>query len=113
MRIRRNLWSRVRVSGECWLWTGALTRAGYGLLTVGGQQKYAHRLAYETTVGRVPPGYCVCHACDTPACIRPEHLFIGTQADNLHDAGAKGRLHVLTPAERRRGHAAASTRRAA
>jgi hypothetical protein len=75
---------------DCLLWTGSRNRKGYG--TLGG--KLAHRLAWETAVGPIPEGLMVCHRCDVPACVNPEHLFLGTAGDNMRDAQQKGRLAV-------------------
>jgi hypothetical protein len=79
------------------LWTGQRSRGKYGMLSgvrVGDRYTtaYAHRIAYELTHGVIPDGLVVCHRCDTPLCVRPDHLFLGTQADNLNDARRKGRM---------------------
>lgn len=75
----------------CWLWTGAVDKDGYGKLTVKYQDVRAHRVSYETYTGAIPEGLVACHKCDTPACINPDHLFLGTHADNIADRDAKGR----------------------
>jgi hypothetical protein len=85
-------WARVRKSKGCWIWTGALMFFGYGKLRVNGKDISAHRLSWTWAHGRsIPAGMCVCHHCDTPACVRPDHLFLGTQADNHLDCEKKGR----------------------
>jgi hypothetical protein len=77
--------------GPCWLWTGAAFTDGYGRLTVDGKSKRVHRLAWEWEHGEIPEDGLICHECDTPLCVRPSHLFLGSPADNMHDRDSKGR----------------------
>jgi hypothetical protein len=84
--------SKSKLDGDCWLWNGGTTIFGYG--EMGGENRtnlLAHRLSYETFVGPIPDGMYVLHSCDIPSCINPEHLFIGTQKDNIKDMIKKGR----------------------
>jgi len=76
----------------CWLWFRSCLPFGYGMLRLVGRRKaYAHRLSYELHVGPIPAGLHVLHRCDTPACVNPAHLWVGTCADNHADKVAKGR----------------------
>lgn len=89
---RARFWGRVDKSGDCWLWTGLKTH-GYGSVWLAGRVMRAHRAAVLLAGGVIPPGSVVCHRCDTPACVRPEHLFVSTQRENMADMHAKGRAH--------------------
>jgi hypothetical protein len=89
------IWDRKVIEGECWLWPGAKFRRGYGNVMVyrdGARHTVTvTRLAWELTYGPIPEGMEVCHRCDRPECYRPEHLFLGTQIENMADMYAKGR----------------------
>ena len=88
-KLRAHGWNVVE-SG-CWEWRG-YTSGGYGRIYLGGKVERAHRVAYETWVGPIPPGMVVRHkVCDNPPCINPEHLLVGTQADNMTDRDMGGR----------------------
>ena len=90
--IKDRLLSRYKVCGDCWIYTGQKTRDGYGVIGIGRtKQLRAHRVSYELHIGPIPAGMLVCHRCDTPLCIRPEHLFLGTPKDNTQDMLLKGR----------------------
>lgn len=83
-------WSRTkRMESGCIEWTGTIQR--YGVIHIDGKSQRAHRIAWEITNGPIPAGLLVCHHCDNPPCVNPEHLFTGTASDNAHDCIAKGR----------------------
>lgn len=84
--------AKVDTSGDCWLWQGGRFTTGYGHFTVSGKLVGAHRVAYQLAHGPIPLGLLVCHTCDNPQCVRPDHLFLGTVRDNALDAQRKSRL---------------------
>jgi hypothetical protein len=75
----------------CWIWTG-FTFLGYGKIRVDGSSKLAHRVYYELIKSPIPSGMCLCHHCDTPACVNPDHMFVGSHMDNTRDKQEKGRM---------------------
>ncbi len=81
-------WAHVDKSGDCWTWTGGRQWQNYGMFW----NQMAHRIAYELTYGPISDGLVVCHHCDNPPCVRPDHLFLGTQKANLADCSRKGRI---------------------
>jgi hypothetical protein len=89
------IWARVRKSPEpdgCWIYEGHISKAGYGRVHLDGKQQQAHRALYVATTGaNLTPSQFVCHKCDSPPCVRPDHMFVGTQKENIADMIAKGR----------------------
>lgn len=81
---------RIPESG-CWIWMGFTNPKGYGLLTVNSKNKFSHRLSWELHNGTIDSGLLVCHRCDIPPCVNPDHLFLGTPKDNAQDMIKKGR----------------------
>lgn len=78
----------------CWLWIGGQNEHGYGIIGVGGRKDgvaKAHRVSWELNRGKLSPGDNVLHKCDNPSCVNPDHLFIGSLADNSRDCVKKGR----------------------
>jgi hypothetical protein len=75
----------------CWIWKKNRIPSGYGVLTWDNKRYAAHRFSYELFKGKIEPGYFVCHKCDVPSCINPDHLFLGTAIENFNDMRAKKR----------------------
>ena len=92
---------RVCDDTGCWLWTAYLNQNGYGVISHERKTILAHRASYMIHVGDIPADdglskMCVLHHCDTPPCVNPDHLFTGTNQDNMDDCAAKGRLAKLS-----------------
>ena len=89
-----SFWDRVTKTDSCWTWNGSKTSGGYGSVTYEGKFTVCHRVSWELTNGPIPNGLRVLHKCDNPPCVNPDHLFLGTQADNMRDAYRKGRVMI-------------------
>lgn len=97
IETHRSLAGRAEIlTNGCHVWKGKTNQKGYGRLMINRRELLAHRVAWEHAHGRIPDGLCVLHRCDTPPCINPAHLFLGTIADNNADMKAKGRDRKAT-----------------
>jgi hypothetical protein len=93
----QRFWSKVNknTTTGCWEWSGANNGRGYGKFHIGGEgnpQRYAHRISWIIANGDIPKGLWILHKCDNPKCVNPNHMFLGTQTDNMQDAASKGRI---------------------
>lgn len=89
--LNQRFWKKVNKTKSCWLWTGSKVTNGYGCIWLNGKAKQAHRISYEIHFGSIPKNGCILHKCDTKACVNPNHLFLGTQKDNMQDRNNKNR----------------------
>ncbi len=98
--LHDRFWEKVTKGDACWEWNAFLDRAGYGRIHVLGESRLAHRIAWELENGPIPSGdgagneVFVCHRCDNPRCVRTEHLFLGTNKENMRDMASKKRANT-------------------
>ena len=97
------------IEDECIEWDGAVTNNGYGIRRIAGKNYYVHRLGWEEEHGAIPDGMFILHRCDNKPCFLVKHLFLGTQADNVHDMLDKGRGGNQKKTHCKRGHLLAGT----
>ena len=90
-KYKKDFWDNVEKTDSCWLWTGCQQYTGYGMFWTGFKLKYAHRCAWELINGPIAKGLYICHTCDRPRCVNPNHLFLGTAGKNSKDSHQKGR----------------------
>lgn len=90
-QFRRRFMSKYQEGGGCWGWTGIRSRKGYALIWCDGNTRRAHRVMWRLAVSEIPPGKQILHHCDNPSCVRPDHLFLGTNEINVSDKVSKGR----------------------
>ena len=84
-------WSKVDKSGDCWIWIGSKDKHGYGRFRLNNKNMKAHRISFALQHGEIDSSKCVCHVCDTPDCVNPSHLFLGTLKENTQDMVLKKR----------------------
>lgn len=98
-------WTKVRKTDGCWEWTGSRTNKAYGQFYDGLRGVRAHRYSWEIEHGAIPSGACVLHRCDDPICVRPDHLFLGSHAENMADMTTKRRHWCQRKTHCPKGHA--------
>lgn len=96
--------AKINYTDTCWLWTACKDKDGYGNFQFDGEKVRAHRFMYEIMKGPIPADICVCHTCDNPSCVNPDHLWLGTGSDNQKDSVLKGRQKEIKKTHCPKGH---------
>ena len=91
--VAHRFWTKVRFGPDCWIWLGAIQKGDmeYGLFKVKGRNIHAHRVSFILSWGPIPKGMLVRHTCDTPLCVKPDHLIAGTHQQKMDDRNSRGR----------------------
>ena len=89
-----SFWENVIKTDKCWVYQGKPNHAGYKLVQFRRERIFAHRLSWRFTFGEIPEGKLICHHCDNPPCVRPNHLFLGDSQSNIDDMIKKGRMVI-------------------
>jgi hypothetical protein len=104
-------WKKVNKTSTCWEWTAYKLFNGYGRFSINGKTDYAHRISWQFATGKYPKGKQVLHTCDNPACVKPDHLFLGTLKDNMVDRNKKGRQFTEKKLNCRHGYPFTNTKK--
>lgn len=99
----QRFWSKVN-KADCWIWIGATNSKGYGSFGLDGKTTSTHRISYMIHKGDIPGGMVVCHTCNNPPCVNPDHLYLGTAYDNMRQAADEGRLAPQQKTHCKNGH---------
>jgi hypothetical protein len=104
--LAERFWEKVNVGtpDECWTWAACTNPLGYGWINVNNSGELAHRISWLINHGEIPEGLVICHKCDNPPCVNPNHLFLGTQKDNMQDYARKGLHHCAIKTHCKQGH---------
>src|SRR4030043_361681 len=90
--VEKRFWNKVNKTDDCWIWTAYCNKKEYGCFKFQDKSELAHRVSWIIHNGPIPNGLHVLHKCDNPPCVRPDHLFLGTDKDNANDRISKGRF---------------------
>jgi HNH endonuclease len=91
--LEHSFFEKTKRVGDCFIWYGSKFKSGYGRIRIKGKIYRANRVAFLIKKGEIPNGFCICHSCDNPSCVNPDHLFLGTHKENMDDMSIKTRFY--------------------